>query len=151
MLTQLCQYLRNWFAVNKYFGEFRIVNGILQMEYDDGNAFTALNLLPGQYYRIIGSVLNDGVHQYPNEALADETFTGAVWSMAIPAAVLALSEEISAWQCKNGGADSAAMSPFVSESFGGYSYTKAAGSSSTGSVGGWEAVYASKLTPWRKI
>ena len=78
MLTQICQYLRNWFVRDKYFGNFKIENGVLT--YADG---TALPLLNGQYFRIVGSILNDGVYQ-TGEALADEEFNGAVWSMAIP-------------------------------------------------------------------
>lgn len=149
MLTELCQELRNWFDRNqpKYYGEFTIENGVLVLRDD-------MSLKDGQYFRIIGSALNDGVHQYGvyGDALEDEAFSGAVWAMAIPPAVLSLAKEIKAWQDKYGSIDSAAMSPFTSESFGGYSYSKSGAGSGSGSAsGGWRSAFAGRLTPWRKI
>jgi hypothetical protein len=152
MLTEVCQYLRNWFTRAQYFGEFKIENGELQAQFDNGVEFSALPLLEGQYYRIIGSVLNDGVHQYPNDELKDETFSGAVWSMAVPPAVEGIANEIKEWQAKYGGADSSMLSPFTSESFGGYSYSKGASASGSGSGGvTWASVFGNRLAPWRKI
>ena len=149
MLTQLCQYLRNWFERDKFYGSFTIAGGVLT--YEDG---TALPLLTGQYYRIVGSVFNDGVHRWEDqeETLPEETFTGAVWSMGIPADVLTLAADIQTWAAKYAGADSAAMSPFTSESFGGYSYSKnAGGTAGTGGGTSWQAVFADRLAPWRKM
>lgn len=150
MLTEICQYLHNWFDRNqaKFYGKFQISNGSIE-SYNDGD----MGLVDGQHIRIIGSLLNDGVHQYHDESdeLKDETFEGAVWSMAIPPAVLALSEEIDAWQTKYGGASSTAMSPYQSESFGGYSYSKSSGSSGSGGGGTWQDLYAKRLNPWRKL
>lgn len=149
VLTELCQELRNWFDRNqpKYYGEFTIENGVLILSGD-------MSLKDGQYFRIIGSALNDGVHQYGvyGDALEDEAFSGAVWAMAIPPAVLTLVKDIKAWQDKYGSIDSAAMSPFASESFGGYSYSKSgAGSGSSSASGGWRSAFAGRLSPWRKI
>lgn len=149
MLTQLCQYLRNWFERDIYYGSFTVSGGILT--YEDG---TALPLLTGQYYRIVGSVFNDGVHRWADatETLSEESFAGAVWSMGIPADVLTLAADIQAWSEKYAGADSAAMSPFTSESFGGYSYSKnAGGTAGTGGGTSWQAVFADRLAPWRKM
>lgn len=151
MLTEICQYLKNWFDRDqaKFYGKFFIEDGELQ-SYNDGD----MDLIEGQYIRIIGSLLNDGVHQVSqsSDTLVDETFEGAVWSMAIPPAVLALSKDISDWQTKYGSIESQAMSPFQSESFGGYSYTKSAGSSGLSGDGGkWQDVFAKRLSPWRKI
>lgn len=103
-----------------------------------------------QYFRIVGSVFNDGVHQYTSELeLTDETFTGAIWLMAIPKDVIDLATEISDWKEKY--ADTV-NSPFQSESFGGYSYSKASGGSSSGSSGPtWQSVFAKRLNEWRKI
>jgi hypothetical protein len=151
MLTELCQELRNWFERDVIFGTFTIESG--QINLPDGS------LQSGQYFRIVGSVFNDGVHKYePNNAeredLHDEVFEGAIWAMAVPPTVIALSEKISAWMGKYGGADSSAMSPFQSESFGGYSYSKGStGSSSFGgsSVPTWKSVFADELNRWRKI
>lgn len=146
MLTELCQELRNWFDLDRYEGTFTISDG----------ALTADFLLDGQYYRIIGSVFNDGVHKYgdASDVLDDEEFTGAVWALGIPKAVIALSEEIDTWEAKYGSPNSEAMSPFSSESFGGYSYSKGSNLSAVttaNSATGWKAMFASKLNRWRKI
>lgn len=146
MLTELCQELRNWFDMARYRGTFTIMGGQLT---------DCSFLQDGQYYRIIGSVFNDGVHVWPEDDLADESFEGAIWAMAVPPAVIALSDKIDEWQEKYGGIDSQLMSPFQSESFGGYSYSKGGGSKS-GNAGGssiptWKSTFADELNRWRKI
>lgn len=117
-----------------------------------------MNILDDQYFRIMGSVFNDGVHQkgLGSDALHDETFYGSVWAMAVPPSVIALAEEIEKWQEKYGSVDSASMSPFNSESFGGYSYSKSTGGGSyygDGASGGngWKSAFADRLNRWRKI
>lgn len=151
-ISDLCSELKNWFdersdgTPNRHFGTFAIVDGTIGL--------SGTGIKDGQYFRIIGSSLNDGVYQYPADGLTDETFDGAVWIMAVPKAVLDLLEEIGKWEQKYGGADSAAMSPFTSESFGGYSYSKSAavsGSADTGDAGSWQAAFKSRLNKWRKI
>lgn len=153
MLTEVCQYLRNWFARAQCYGKFTIANGTLNTQYDTGVAFSSIPLVNGQYFRIVGSALNDGVYQYPTYALHDETFDGAVWTMAVPPAVIAIVDEIKAWQDLYNKPDSQMMSPFTSESFGGYSYTKGSGRTDDGSGEGisWKNVFAARLSPWRKI
>lgn len=150
MLTEICQYLRNWFdrkpdgsSAPKYYGEFVIKNGSLDTD----------QLAEGQYYRILGSLFNDGVHaNLSTDVLADEIFTGAVWTLCIPPAVVQLAADIDQWQARYGSIDSAALSPFQSESFAGYSYTKAGGSTSGGAQAGtWQAAFEERLEPWRKI
>ena len=147
MLTELCQELKNWFDTERHFDTFTIEDGELDLPF----------LLDGQYYRICGSVFNDGVHKYGDESdvLTDESFDGAVWAMAVPPAVVALDAEITAWQEKYGGVDSEAMSPFSSESFGGYSYNKGSSSGSgngnSGNASSWQNAFASRLNNWRKI
>lgn len=148
MLSELCKELRNWFNYNqpKWLGEIKISNGELEGFSD--------KLQEGQYFRVVGSVFNDGVYEYPYEFDKDETFEGGVWAMAIPEEVVALNDEIDEWQEKYGGVDSANMSPYQSESFGGYSYTKgsgSAGSTAGGSGNTWKTVFADKLARWRKI
>ena len=144
MLTELCQELRNWFVRKKYFGNFTIADG----------ALTGMDglLQNGQYFRIIGSIFNDGVHKYDDsETLIDEAFEGAIWSMAVPPAVVELSEKIQAWIEKYG---EAVSSPYASESFGGYSYTKASagqGNATSQSSPTWKNAFASELNRWRKI
>ena len=143
MLTELCQELNNYFDKERHFGTFTIADGTIAADF----------LVPGQYYRVVGSIFNDGVHKYGSEELTDEIFKGSVWALAIPAAVINLAAEIADWQLKYGGADSAAMSPFQSESFGGYSYSKGSGVTSGSTVGavGWQTAFRSSLNRWRKL
>ena len=161
MLTELCAYLKNWFETEMLYGDFVISNGVVT--YADG---TALPLQEGQYYRIIGSIFNDGVYASSTNTheastsldnasweLKNEAFNGSIWALAIPKEVIALAGEIEAWKAKYEGADSAALSPYNSESFGGYSYSKSGGgSSSSGSgAGGWQGAFANKLARYRKV
>lgn len=148
MLTELCQELRNWFEREKYFGTFTIEDG--QIDVPDGS------LQSGQYFRIVGSVFNDGVHKYDGtETLTDEVFRGAIWSMAVPPAVIELSERISEWSEQYGDTVS---SPYqsMSESFGDYSrsWSKAGsgqGNAVSGSGPTWQSTFASELNRYRKI
>lgn len=146
-LADLCADLRNYFEKSKYFGKFSIQDGVIDLsdlEYDD-------SIQDGQYFRIVGSVFNDGVYQYPAAGLIDESFDGAVWPMAVPPAALSLLDDINAW-LSDPKVVEAMSRPYQSESFGGYSYTKASGS---GSAGGnaltWQSQFASRLNRWRKI
>ena len=147
MLTELCAELRNYFLKNReadvHTGTYTISGGTLgELEF----------LQDGQYYRIAGSVFNDGVYRYGDRAvtLADETFTGAVWAMAVPPAVVALADEIDAWNTANA---EALNSPYQSESFGGYSYSKASGGSGANGSGGysWQDHFAGRLNKWRRL
>nr|DAV59655.1 MAG TPA: Protein of unknown function (DUF3199) [Caudoviricetes sp.] len=136
MLETVLQNLNNWFLVpdGVHAGEFTVQGGKLTLPF----------LQTGQYFRVVGSVFNDGLHQYPVADLTDETFTGSVWALAVPKAVIELAEEIDAWQTKNGD-----PGPFTSESFGGYSYSKATNAS--GMAVGWQDVFKSRLNDWRRI
>ena len=147
MLTQLCQELRNWWDVARWYGEFTVTDGAITWANGD-----ALDLQSGQYFRIIDSVFNDGVYQFPETTLKDETFKGSVWALRIPPDVVALADEIAAWCAKYEAVDSQAMSPFISESFGGYTYSKA-GRSNSGETSqpGWVGAFAHRLANYRKI
>ena len=151
MLTELCQELRNWFEKEKHFGTFTIEGGQLA-----DSSF----LQDGQYFRIVGSVFNDGVYcnDLSNpETLVDEVFKGAIWAMAVPPTVVALSDKIDAWEATYGGIESTLLSPYDSESFGGYSYSKSSGRGGSGgastgsSVPTWRSIFADELNKWRKI
>lgn len=138
MLTELCAELRNYFEVpnGRHFGKFTI----------SGGSIAPLDFLQeGQYFRIVGSVFNDGVYQYPATSLTDEVFEGAVWAMAVPPTLIALAAEINAYN----DSDSGKASPFTSESFGGYSYTKA--TDTNGAPISWQKAFASRLNKWRKL
>lgn len=150
MLAEICGYLRNWFEKDKYAGNFVIEDGQIV-------SVKPLPFIEGQYIRIVGSLLNDGIYVYGDhiEGLKDEFFVGAIWSLAIPKEIISLSQDIQEWQTKNGGASSAAMSPFQSESFGGYSYSKAqtyaSDTSTKYDAGDWKSVFSTRLSQWRKI
>ena len=78
MLYELCLELNNFFEYARYIGDIAIV---------DGNVQTDM-LEDGQYFRIVGSVFNDGVYQYPQRQLKDEVYHGGLWAMAVPAEVV---------------------------------------------------------------
>ena len=132
MLETVLMYLNNWFAVGRYDDTYTIEDGKLTLPF----------LVNGQYFRIVGSLFNDGVYRYPAD-LTNETFDGSVWALALPKALLSTVDEITAWQAKNG--DSG---PYTSESFGGYSYSKA--TNSKGVAVGWRDVFAAQLAHWKK-
>lgn len=136
MLDLICAELRNYFVKSVHVGAFEV---------SDSSIDLSDILAPGQYFRIIGSVFNDGVYQYPCRGLTDESFTGEVWAMAIPPALIALADEIK----KYTESDASKPSPYTSESFGGYSYTKA--TDSGGAPLGWQKMFGSQLNRWRKL
>ena len=135
MLEEVLRHLNNWFIVpgGVHTGTFTVENGGIVLPF----------LRNGRYFRVTGSLFNDGLHQYPAADLTDETFDGTIWALSVPKAVISLSEEISAWNEKNG-----AAGPYSSESFGGYSYTRA--TKSNGQAVGWQDVFAAQLSPWKK-
>ena len=139
MLEQVLMHLKNWFLVpgGIHEGTYTIEDGGITLPF----------LANGQYFRICGSVFNDGLHQYPASDLKAETFDGTVWALAVPQAVIELSSEIEAWEKKNG---DASVSPYQSESFGGYSYSKATDSANGGAMT-WQTAFRSRLSAWRKL
>ena len=139
MLEQVLREVRNWFTVDGgiHSGTFTIEDGGITLPF----------LANGQYFRICGSVFNDGLHQYPAGDLKAETFDGTVWALAVPQAVIDLSTEIESWQTKNG---DASVSPYQSESFGGYQYSKATDSASGGAVT-WQSAFRSRVNAWREL
>ena len=144
MLTEICQYLRNWFTRRDglHVGSYTITGGTLPLDFS------------APYVRIVGSMFNDGVYPVENgcvSGLHDEAFDGGVWAMAIPPAVVALAAEIENW-CEDNAA--ALKSPYTSESFGGYSYSLRSGYSAQGGENepvGWQNQFKARLAPWRKI
>ena len=138
MLTELCAEIRNYFLMpgGIHGGTFKI----------SGQTIAPLDFIKnGQYFRIVGSVFNDGVHKYPATDLIDEEFDGAVWAMAVPPSVIALAAEIEEWV----NSDSGKPTAFESESFGGYSYTRA--TKEDGSPLTWREVFANKLNQYRRM
>lgn len=141
MLQEILDYIHNYFIKEVYRGTFKIESGSLTADF----------LQNGQYYKIVGSVFNDGVHKYLDESdtLEDEQFCGEIWAMAVPKAIIDLDKEIADWIKEYG---AALDSPYQSESFGGYSYTKGSGSGKNGTAQlSWQDKFGPKLNAYRKI
>lgn len=136
MLEEILNYLHNYFVLpaGRHAGEFTVSSGTIILDF----------LQEGQYFRIVGSVFNDGVYTYPPVNLIDEVFVGEVQAMAVPSSVVALSEEIEAW-CKDN-----PPSRYTSEAFGGYSYSLGTGGN-TGVPAGWQDVFRGRLRAWKKV
>lgn len=141
MIDEICREIKNFFVRDgdKHIGDFAIVGGVLTPEI----SFSGTQLI-----RIQGSAFNDGVWK-PSDTLTDEQFHGGVWVMSPPQAFLDLCDDIKAWNDKYSNPDNAAMSPFNSESFGGYSYSKSAGYGGALQVG-WQSVFGNRLNIYRK-
>ncbi len=136
MVEEVMRHCKNYFPAGEAVsGVYEIVDGGIDLPF----------VKTGQYVFISGSSFSDGVHLYPCSGLRDETFQGCITPLNVPKAFLHLCEDIQDWQEKYGSATGEAMSPFQSESFGGYSYNKQSG------CGTWQTTFASKLNDWRKI
>lgn len=145
MLEQILMEIHNWFRVRD------VYDGIHPGTYTIFDGGIALPFLAyGQYFRIIGSVFNDGLHRYgPDmEALTDETFTGSVWALAIPKAVENAAAEAEAWMEKNA---KAIDGPFAAESFGGYSYSKDTATTDSVASHGIPAHIWAKVKQYKKL
>lgn len=136
MLYEIMKEIRNFFAApNGYHdGTYTILEGVIDLPF----------LTSGEHFLVEGSALNDGVYIYPYGGLRDETFTGTITALHPPAEFLQLVTEIEQYQEKSG-----SVGPFQSESFGGYSYTKA--TNKNGDAASWRDVFRSRLNVWRKI
>lgn len=134
MLEKILAHLNNWFIVpgGIHHGSYSVEGGEISLPF----------LQDGQFFRVMGSVFNDGLYQYPAANLTDEQFDGTIWALAIPKRVVELSEEITAWNSKQGDG------VYTSESFDGYSYTKA--TDGKGQPLTWEGHFRRELNEWRK-
>ena len=145
-LDVLCAELNNYFIKDVtaiHLGDYEVKDGMV----------SPLDFLKvGQYFRIVGSDLNEGVYLYNGESmdLKDEVFNGAIWAMSVPPIVLALAADIDAWREKNEALDSENMSPYSAESFDGYSYSKG-GNSKGGMATSWQSQFADRLKPYRRL
>ena len=140
MLSEVCAYLRNYFYHGEPpIGKIEIANGALIEPY---------GLKANQYFRIIGSMFNDGVYQYPLTTLKDEVFDGAIRGMAVPPELISLISDIEAWQTKYG---QSVNSPYAAESISATGYSRSKGSAdSVGSIG-WQNAFSKRLARWRKL
>ena len=136
MLATILNHLNNYFVVKNgvHRGTFVIADGAVSLDF----------LKSGQYFKIVGSVFNDGVYQYPVSNLVDEEFEGEIWVMAIPKELLDLVEEISAWLKKY------PITGYISEKFGNYSYSQRTNFRSNAAIS-WQDVFSVRLNRWRKV
>lgn len=140
-INDFCEEVNNYFEQTRIFGKFEIINGNIDLN--------RYGIQEGQYIRVVGSVFNDGVYQYPippENGLVDEKFDGAIWVMAVPSSVITQIEEVNQWEAMN---QSTLNSPYQSESFGGYSYTLKAENAEGGL--NWQTHFRRKLDRWRKV
>lgn len=148
-ITEICAEICNYFLPNRqndiYRGHFKI----------SGRDIAPLDFLQeGQYFRIVGSTMNDGVYHNTPESkhrLKSEEFDGAVWAMSVPPAFVMLCHEIETWRNKHESIDSQNMSPYTSESFGGYSYSKGSSNSSDGRSITWQDQFKERLNVYRRL
>lgn len=147
MIEAVCAHVHNYFETDKntglrmiYPGTYKIVNGSITLPF----------LLNGQYFRILGSEMNDGVYQYPAADMIDETFTGVIWKMRPPRPFLELVDEIDEWLEKYG---DTMRNPYQSEDvIGVYRYTKMTSGKVTGDyIATWQNVYKDQLNEWRLL
>ena len=139
MLDKLLRELGWYRRPNQYVDRIEV----RQFTIKDGIITPSDFLKENDYYRIIGSRFNDGLYQYPNSDLTDEEFDGAVWVMRVPPALVTLAQQYKEELEKESGKPSA----YISESFGGYSYTKA--TNSKGVPLSWKRVFEDELYNWR--
>lgn len=140
-INDFCEEVNNYFEQTRIFGKFEITNGNIDLN--------RYGIQEGQYIRVVGSVFNDGVYQYPippENGLVDEKFDGAIWVMAVPSSVITQIEEVNQWEAMN---QSTLNSPYQSESFGGYSYTLKTENAEGGL--NWQTHFRRKLDRWRKV
>lgn len=101
----------------------------------------------GDWVAVTGSLYNNGIFQLGEGCVipgaADETWHGRVWLLAPPADFLALAREVGLWARQQGSPAA------VKESFGAYSRELA--TDSQGRPITWQAYFAPRLLPWRKM
>ena len=116
MVEEVMRYCRNFFISGTRVSNIFHVKG--------GKIVESLPFIDNQFVWITGSTLNDGIYQMPITDLFDEEFNGEIIGLKPPKAFLSLVDEITKWQDKY---SDTVTSPYQSESFNGYSYSKKSG------------------------
>lgn len=132
MLYTIMKHIHNVFPVKQFNGTFNITDGAISLS----------DIKTGQYFLIEGSMFNDGVYKYPTTNLQDEEFSGCVTLLAPPRQFLDLVDEISSY------VEHDTRGGLQSESFGGYSYTRA---TVNGRMADWTDIFRQRLNVWRKL
>lgn len=132
------RHVRNYFEREPVEGSFVIT----------GNGLSPAPDAP--WVAIRGSKYHDGVYELAGgylqgvpEGMEDEEFEGLVYPLHPPMGFIALCKEIAAYDAAN------PVSAMQSESFGAYSYTRAAGAA--GGVMGWQEAFGAQLVPYRRM
>ncbi|MBQ0054676.1 MAG: hypothetical protein KBS54_00810 [Synergistaceae bacterium] len=158
MLEEIMRHVKNMFI----FPQSNQANTPVHLSIESGVCVSHIGideLQSGSFVYIEGSHKNDGVrriwftpeeleeHQEDDallvEPLEDEEFDSYVVMLKPPKAFLNLAREIKAFSETN--KDSA----YTSESFGGYSYSRA--TNKAGNLAGWQDVFKARLNTWRKM
>lgn len=146
-LEKVLGHIHNWFEYDEIpVGHCAISDGALP---------ASVNIPSGAWFRIQGSLFNDGLHSNPAADLVDETFDGTITVCAVPKSLLDVVDEIEQWIEDTSASDEAARKArYQSESFGGYTYTLKGDSRAgdgSGGLTGWQAAFATDLNQYRKI
>ena len=98
------------------------------------------------FIAVTGSAWHDGLYNSASDMKTDhkETFEGTVWALSPPAQFLDLCKEIEAYEAKN------PTGAPVSESFGGYSYSRGT-SGQSGCAITWREAFAEALRPYKRM
>lgn len=148
-LEDILYHIHNWFV--------RGTMPVRACSISEGSlpASVTSHLLDGQWYRIRGSILNDGLHQHPDTSLSDEVFDGWIDSLAIPKALMNVAERIQEYiDLTRDARETALSAKYASESFDGYSRsirTDLTSQGGSGGLTGWKAEFVADLNPWRKM
>ena len=136
-VAAVMRHVRNFFERGWVDGTLVISGGVLSVPVD------------APYIAITGSRYNDGVHRMLSDTVAehplrDETFSGRIWLLYPPADFLDLCRAASEFDDKN------PAGALKSESFGEYSYTRAA-VGGTGGLHTWDTALMSRLRPYMRM
>lgn len=148
-LTQVCDHLNNHFVKSVERGTFTISGGSITLRRKP---------LTGQYIWLVGGVLANGIYKVTDSmpvlvgysvpiSAEDETFNGAVALLAVPAGLVEIAGEIETFQTKQ--AADKSNPTLISESYSGYSYSRATGTNGTPAT--WTEVFASRLNGYRRM
>ena len=98
------------------------------------------------FIAVTGSTWHDGLYDSASDMKTghEETFEGTVWALCPPAQFLALCKEIEAYEAKN------PTGAPVSESFGGYSYSRGT-SGQSGCAITWREAFSEALRPYKRM
>ena len=142
-ITRMCTVLHNFFTDKShiFYNIYTIPDNILNNNF----------IKQGQYFRITGSVFNNGVYcNTPDDLkrLKNETFKGAIWGMDVPADFGSLCEEVERFNVKIAEL-SGNFRGYSSESWGGYSYNLP--TSAPSYMQDWQCKIRQAMNAYRKI